>query len=82
MAALAVMVEPTLAGWHYGLGAKLTLMATGVLPPIWFWFEFIIFWKSASPGERPPLDEFKYTQELARNLWLAFFGVTLALFFK
>jgi hypothetical protein len=80
--ALLVMVEPRLAGWQYGLGAKLTLIATGVLPPIWFWFEFILFWKGAPPTQRPPLEEFKYTQENARNLWLAFGVVMVALFFK
>jgi hypothetical protein len=36
-------------------------------PPLWFILEFAFFWD----GEHPKPEEFKYAQELARNVWIA-----------
>ncbi len=80
--ATVIMVWPALAQWHDRLLAKLSLIFCAVLPPAWFWFEYCIIWWTAPDANRPRFEEFKYGHEVGRNLWLAFVGVLLALYFK
>jgi len=37
-----------------------------ILPPIWFWFEYHIFFHHLSADERQSLKEY---QEISRNVW-------------
>ena len=51
-----------------------------ILPPLWFWLDFHLFWKYAPEEERPELAEFKHSQDLGRNVWIALVGLLVAYF--
>jgi membrane protease YdiL (CAAX protease family) len=77
-----VLLTPALGQWKERMLAKLSLFLCGILPPLWFWCEYCFIWWTATDGHRPPFEQFKYGHEVGRNLWLAFVGVLLALYFK
>lgn len=41
-----------------------------------------MIWQTANPDERGDFETFKHSQELSRNIWLAFVGILIALYFK
>jgi hypothetical protein len=57
---------------------KLAIAAWFLLPPLYFWLEFYLYWdrrwESLGTSER---EKFKMYQELSRNLWAAI-GAALA----
>jgi hypothetical protein len=77
-----VMLLPSLGQWHDRLLAKLSLLLSGLLPPVWFWAEYLFIWRPAPYGKRPAFEHLKYGQELGRNVWLAFTAILLAIYFK
>ena len=79
--ALIVMLYPSLAECSNKKLAKLSLVCCGILPPLWFWFEYNYIWWRAPEDKRPKFNEFKYGHDLARNLWLSFYAVLLILYF-
>jgi hypothetical protein len=50
------------------LWGRLLLAAWAILPPIWFWIEWIFLCDGLSPEQR---EDRKHNQELSRNVWLA-----------
>jgi hypothetical protein len=62
--------------------ASYFLILWTVLPPVWFWVENHMIWQTANPDERGDFETFKHSQELSRNIWLAFVGILIALYFK
>lgn len=82
---ILIMTIPSWAEWakqYNRLPAKICLLITAILPPLWLWIEFCFIWRNADKDKRPTLEDFKYGQEVGRNIWLAFVGLTLALYFK
>jgi hypothetical protein len=61
--------------------ARVILIFWSILPPIYFWVEYFIIWKT-SEKKSPTLDEFKHGQEICRNIWLAFVLLFAGLYFK
>jgi len=45
-----------------------------IVPPFWFWYEYIFIYRSARSPEE--FEKFKYGQEVSRNLWI---GISAAL---
>ncbi len=69
--------------WKYAeFVSRLLLVLWAVVPPASFWFEFHIVFKHAQHDARGDFEEFKHSQELSRNIWIAFVGVILALYFN
>jgi hypothetical protein len=62
--------------------ARAYLMLWTVVPPAWFWLEYHLIWQTAVSTERESFEQFKHSQELSRNIWLAFVAVLAALYFK
>jgi len=79
---ILIMTVPSWAVQRNSLPAKICLLITAILPPLWLWIEFCFIWRSAPENERPTLDDFKYGQDVGRNIWLAFVGLIIALYFK
>ena len=79
---LLIMLKTSWGLWHNRILAKLALIFSGIIPPVWFWVEYCLIWWRAPKDKRPKFEEFKYGHDLGRNLWLAFFAVILALYFK
>lgn len=77
-----VLVRAEFINQNQQLLAKLALIYSAIFPPIWFWVEYCIIWNGASDAQRPMLEEFKYGQEVSRNIWLAFVGLVAALYFQ
>jgi hypothetical protein len=50
-----------------------------VLPPIWFWFEYHIFFRHLSADERQSLKEY---QEVSRNVWAGAAALFGLIYFK
>jgi hypothetical protein len=75
------MLKPDFVNQHKQF-ARLILAAAAILPPVHLWFEYNIIWRTASVNSRPSLEEYKYAQETAKNMWLAFVAVLIALYFK
>jgi hypothetical protein len=48
-------------------------------PPIYFFIEWVFLYKES---DEYPLEKFKYSQELARNIWLAVTAILVALYFN
>jgi hypothetical protein len=57
------------------------LLLWAVFPPVWFWAEHHLIWATATKDERGDFDEFKHSQELGRNIWLALLGIIVGLYF-
>jgi hypothetical protein len=53
-----------------------------IIPPFWFWFWYFVIWQTEPKTERSPVEEFKWGQELSRNLWLAIVAVMAVVYFK
>ncbi len=82
VACIAIMLNYDWAHWNDKLGAKLALLLAGLAPPGYLWFEFNVIWKNAPNDQRPPLEEFIHSQEIARDLWIAFAGLITLLYFQ
>ena len=81
--ALIVIILPVkISQAHDKLWPKLALLFSAVAPPGWHWYEYIYIWREAKIGKRPTYEQFKYAQQVGRNLWLALVGVLLAIYFK
>lgn len=80
--AVLIMLIPALANWKNQIPAKLALVFTALLPPLWFWVEYIYIWQKAPTDKRPDFEEFQYGQTVSLNLWLAFVGLIVALYFQ
>jgi len=52
-----------------------------VLPPIWFWFEYVGLYRYDNEDQREKLDEFKYTQDVASKIWIALVTALTILYF-
>ena len=61
--------------------ARAYLILWTVFPPAWFWAEHHLIWQTAVSAERGDFEHFKHSQELSRNIWLAFVAVLAALYF-
>lgn len=48
-------------------------------PPIYFYIEWVFFYEESDDY---PIEKFKYSQALARNIWLAVTAVLVALYFN
>ena len=48
-------------------------------PPIYFYIEWVFLYKES---DEYPLEKFKYSQGLARSIWLAVTAVLVALYFN
>jgi hypothetical protein len=82
---ILIMAIPSWADWankYNRLPAKICLLIAATFPPLWLWIEFCFIWRTAPEDERPTLEDFKYGQEVGRNIWLAFVGLIIALYFK
>jgi hypothetical protein len=64
------------------LFVRVILVVAAILPPVHLWFEYNFIWRTAKEDKRPPFDQYKYAQETAKNMWLAFVAVLIALYFK
>lgn len=81
-ACILIMLQYNWAHWNHKLAAKIALLLSGLFPPIYLWFEFNWLWKNAPNDERPPLEVIKHSQEIARDLWIAFVGLITLLYFS
>ena len=79
---ILIMLLPSWANWQNQLLAKVVLLFAAGLPPLWFWAEYCLLWSNAPETKRPAFEYFKYGQDVSRNLWLAFVGIILALYFQ
>ena len=87
--ALVASLAFAVCGWGLKIqdgGVKIyqafVLGAWSLLPPIWFWFEYIFLFRNAFPeAEQSKLDRFKYQQDLSSKIWLAAVSVLLILYF-
>ena len=53
-----------------------------LLPPIWFWFEYIFLFRDAYPSAATDkLERFKYQQDLSSKIWLSAVSALLILYF-
>jgi hypothetical protein len=50
-----------------------------IVPPLWFWWEYIFIYRSAKDPEA--FEKFKYGQEVSRNLWLGISAALTLLYF-
>jgi hypothetical protein len=48
-------------------------------PPVYFYGEWVFLYKES---EEYPFDKFKYSQKLARDIWLAISVILIALYFN
>ena len=63
--------------------ARNALIYWTVLPPLWFWAEYWLLWRSDVRSHADgALERLKYAQELGRNVWLAFVALLAAFYFK
>ncbi len=65
--------------------AVVLLLLWTLLPPIFFWFDYFVIWPNELKLPDPSfakLEEFKYGQELSRNVWLAFVAVVATVLLK
>lgn len=62
--------------------ARPFLILWTVLPPVWFWVEHHLIWETAHPDQRGKFETFKHSQEVSRNIWLAFVAILAGLYFK
>jgi len=60
--------------------ALLAMVFWALVPPAYFWYEFNVMWKTGAPTVS--LEVFKYSQELSRNIWLAFVALLAGLYFR
>ncbi|MGD1910943.1 MAG: hypothetical protein ACFB2X_08840 [Rivularia sp. (in: cyanobacteria)] len=81
-ACILIMLKHDWAHWNNKLGAKLALLLAGLTPPVYLWLEFNLIWKKAPNDARPLFEEFKHSQEVARDLWLAFVALITLLYFS
>ena len=81
LALLSFLIFPVLPEGSIKAGIERCIVGFWtVVPPLWLWYEYcFIYSKDPNP---PPLERFKYGQELTRNLWLAIITVLLLLYFK
>lgn len=82
IAATLVSAMPSFAKANDRLPAKIVLALVALAPPLWFHIEYHLVWRSAPVQTRPSFEQFKYGQETARNIWLAFVGILLTLYFQ
>jgi hypothetical protein len=79
---------------RYGWGQKIetggrvkilqviVLVAWTLLPPIWFWAEYIFLFRGAYPNEeKHKLESLKTQQDLSSKIWIAVASVLLILYF-
>jgi hypothetical protein len=60
----------------------LVLVAWTLLPPVWFWYEYIFLFRKAHPNAgSEKLDELKTQQDLSSKIWIATASVLLILYF-
>jgi hypothetical protein len=60
----------------------LVLVAWTVLPPVWFWYEYIFLFRKAHPNAgSEKLDELKTQQDLSSKIWIATTSALLILYF-
>ena len=81
-ACIIIMLKHDWAYWNNKLGAKLALLFAGLTPPIYLWLEFNLIWKTAPDDTRPSLEEMKHSEDVARDLWVAFVGLITLLYFS
>ncbi len=83
---ICVLSIPSWAQWatqNDKLPAKIGLIVIAILPPTWLWYEYCFIWRDETyKDSRPCLEQFKYGQEVSRNIWLAFVGLIVALYFQ
>lgn len=89
--AAALLGSLVFARWGWGKkieygGVKvyqaIVLGAWTLLPPIWFWYEYIFLFHEAYPSaDKDKLDSFKYQQDLSSKIWLVAVSVLLILYF-
>jgi len=51
-----------------------------IIPPLWFWWEYIFIYRSAVKPEE--FEKFKYGQDVSRNLWVGISAALALLYFK
>ena len=79
---------------HWGWGQKISEGGTTklaqvvivalwtILPPIFFWIEYIWLYKPTfSMADKDRFEAFKYQQDLSSKIWLALVSVLLMLYF-
>ncbi len=58
------------------------LVAWTLVPPIWFWFEYIFLFRGAFPNaDKDKLDSLKTQQDLSSKIWIAAASILLILYF-
>jgi len=62
---------------HDDLG-KLIVGFWAVVPPIFFWFDWVVLYNRIDPAAR---DTAKHTHDLSRNIWLGLVGILFFAFF-
>lgn len=62
--------------------ARKHLILWAIVPPAWFWIEHHLIWQTAPKDLRGDFDQFKHSQELSRNIWLAFVATLGGLYFR
>jgi hypothetical protein len=69
--------------------AKRALILWTILPPLWFWGEYWLFWRNGPIPKFHPeltaneaLERFEHAQELGRNVWIAFVALLAAFYFE
>lgn len=80
------------AGWGWGINLKgggwvkstqaVVVVLWTILPPMWFWIEFIWLYKPAyGITDKDRFDAFKYQQDLSSKIWIAAVSILLMLYF-
>lgn len=59
-------------GWTAPMTGKVLVAAWAILPPAFFWLDWVGFCRNATAPER---DAAKHTHDLSRNIWLGLLGV-------
>lgn len=60
--------------------AIFSISALTIVTPIWFWAEFAILRDRTAALREQKFEEFKYAQDLSKNIWLAEIAVLVFIY--
>lgn len=77
---LLSVVSAVLFGWSDDI-KKALIGFWIIIPPLWLWFEFCYLYERGITAFPNDFEKFKYSQELAKNLWLSISAILLLVYF-
>ena len=67
------------AGWDANIVGGVLVAAWAIVPPAFFWLDWVYFCRGMSPADRSIAI---HSHDLARNIWVGLLGVLTFGFFK